>query len=475
MNAHLLVQILQSLMLLILIYYISLHALYMMLIMIGAKSLNRCYADIHFGDLERVEKSPLTLPISIIIPAHNEEKIIVETTLAALQLRYPTHEVIVVNDGSTDATMARMVERFQLHRVEKVVQQRLQSAPVTAVYHSESHPNLWLIEKPGIGRRADAINAGVNLASYPILCITDADSFFEEDALLRVSRPFLRDSKVVAASGVVRVANGLTVAAGRIKRFGLPRGMLPLVQEVEYLRSFLWARAGLAYLGSMMCMSGAFMVIRKDVFIELGGVDATTITDDIDFTVRLHKSLHEQRKGSRIEYLPDPVCFTEVPETMEIYAAQRNRWQRGTLQALLRQWRMTFNPRYGMAGMFGMPFFLLFEAASAPIELAGWIIGALLVALGVVSLRDAGLALLLAFTLTAAVSASAILLMERSRRSVNETRDLWRLYLACIVENFGYHQLHMLFRVTGTFQYLVRRRNDLGKMMRYGSFQQPAR
>jgi cellulose synthase/poly-beta-1,6-N-acetylglucosamine synthase-like glycosyltransferase len=452
-------------------YYLLLHGLYLMLILLGATQLRRYHQGINVGDFRRIAESSLTLPFTVIIPAYNEEKVIVGTVAAALRLRYPQHEVIVVNDGSADATLDALVRHFGLRQVSKVGPRRLQTREVRGVYESFEHPNLLVVDK-GNGQRADAINAAANYARYPLLCIMDADCIFEEDALLRAVRPFLRNRNVIAAGGIVRPANGLTVRDGRIQGFGLPRGLLPLVQAVEYLRSFQWARLGLARLNSMLSISGAFMVVRKDVFIEMGGVDAKTITDDIEFTIRLYKYAYEHSGSEKllVDYIPDPVCYTEVPETMRSYISQRNRWQRGSMQALFRNWRMTLNPKYGLAGMFGMPFFLVFEVFSALVEGMSYVLIFFAYAAGLATLQQVFVFLILAVVLGMFLSVSAVLMQERTRMRAAGTGDLLRLLGAAVIENFGYHQLHLLIRIIGTFDFIVRNRTDVGASERYGTY-----
>lgn len=457
----------------IFVYYVVLHGLYLLLIVLGATQLRRYHQHINIGDFRRIAESPLTLPFTVIIPAFNEEKVIVGTIDAALKLRYPQHEVIVVNDGSSDATLAALVRHFGLRRVSKVGPRRLQTQPVRGLYESFEHPNLLVIDKDN-GQRADAINAAANFARYPLLCIMDADCIFEEDALLRAVRPFLRNRNVIAAGGIVRPANGLVVRGGRIQGFGLPRGLLPLVQAVEYLRSFQWARLGLARLNSMLSISGAFLVVRKPVFVAMGGVDAGAITDDIEFTLRLYKYAYENSTREErlvVDYIPDPVCYTEVPESMRAYISQRNRWQRGTMQALFRHWRMTLNPKYGLAGMFGMPFFLVFEVFSAVVEGLGYVLIFFAIAAGLASWPQVLVFLALAVVLGTFLSISAVLLQERTRMRAAGTRDLLRLLGGAVIENFGYHQLHLVIRLVGTFDYLVRHRKDVGATERYGSYQ----
>jgi cellulose synthase/poly-beta-1,6-N-acetylglucosamine synthase-like glycosyltransferase len=453
-------------------YYVCLHGTYLLLILIGVTQLRRYQLGITFGEFQRIASSPLTLPFTVIIPAFNEEKVVINAVLGALNLRYPQHEVIVVNDGSQDGTLSLLIKRFGLRRMHKVGQTRFETRVIRGVYESPAFPKLVVIDKVN-GRRADAINAAVNFARYPMLCIMDADCVFEEDALLRVIRPFLRSNRVVAAGGIVRPANGLEVREGRIVGHGIPRRFLPLLQTVEYLRSFQWSRLGLATLDSMLCISGAFLVIKKDVFVNMGGVDPGAITDDIDVTVRLHQYVHERKDKPRLKiaYIPDPVCYTEVPETVRVHAAQRNRWQRGTLQTLLRHRHMTFNPRYGLAGLFGMPFFLFFEAFAAIIEGASYVLIPVIYLLGLATLQEFLLFFILAVVLGTFLSVTAVLLQESTRLRPVNTGDMLRLLLAGLIENFGYHQMHLLWRITGTFDYFVRHRTDLGLMERYGAYQ----
>jgi cellulose synthase/poly-beta-1,6-N-acetylglucosamine synthase-like glycosyltransferase len=223
----------------------------------------------------------------------------------------------------------------------------------------------------------------------------------------------------------------------------------------------------------MLCISGAFLMVRKEVFVDVGGLDPDSITDDIDFTFRLNRYIHERGHGEKLEvaYVPDPVCYTEVPETMRIHASQRNRWQRGTLRAVLKNLPMLFNPRYGAAGMFGMPFFLFFEALSAPIEGFSYALVPAMVANGLASWTELGLFFFVAVMLGTSLAVMGVLLQETTRLRPASTRDLARLLFAGFLENFGYHQMHLLWRLGGTFDYFIRRRTDTGSMVRYGNYQ----
>src|SRR5258708_5543218 len=216
------------------IFYVLLHGIYAILIVLGATQLRRYRLGVKFDEFQRIADSPLTLPFTVVVPAFNEELVIINTVLGALNLRYPQHEVIVVNDGSSDRTLSKLIERFGLRRVQKVGQMRLPTEPVAGVYESLEYPNLIVVDKAN-GKRADAINAAVNLARYPLLCIIDADSILEPDALLHIVRPFLRNSSMIAAGGIVRPANGLGVEDRRIVSCGVPLGTRALIQALHDL------------------------------------------------------------------------------------------------------------------------------------------------------------------------------------------------------------------------------------------------
>ena len=449
----------------ILVYYIALHAIYLLLLLIGSIQIRRYKKAITFAEFRRIAESHLSMPVSLIIPCFNEAAIIGHSVRSAMRLNYPQYEIIVVSDGSTDDTMKVLMEGFGLRKIERFGRRILGSKQILGVYESSSHPNLVVVDKEN-GRRADAINAAVSMARYPLLCVIDADTFLEEDALLHMARPFLRDTRIAAVAGVVRPSNGLTMVDGRIVAKGFPKTLLGMNQEVEYARSFQWARIGLSRLRSMLCISGALILIKKSIFEKLGGPWPGAMTDDIEFTMRINRHLHDRRnkEDQKLVFAPDAVCYTEIPEKFRQYASQRNRWQRGTLQALVRNRGMIFNPRYGMTGLFGMPFFLVFEGLAAIVELSAWILMVVCLVLGIATGFEILLMIYLAYILGVFLSLSAVLLTESGRLRCTSWRDFWRLLLAIFVDNLGFHQLHLLIRVIGTFQYLLGRR-DLGLAM----------
>jgi cellulose synthase/poly-beta-1,6-N-acetylglucosamine synthase-like glycosyltransferase len=457
--------IIRILLWLILFYYIALHAIYLLLLLIGSIQIRRYKQAITFAEFRRIAESHLSMPVSLIIPCFNEAAIINYSVRSAMRLNYPQYEIIVVSDGSTDDTMKVLTESFQLNKIDRFGRRLLETRKILGVYASSAHPNLVVVEKEN-GRRADAINAAVSMARYPLLCVIDADTFLEEDALLHMARPFLRDTRVAAVAGVVRPSNGLTMVDGRIVAKGFPKTLLGMNQEVEYARSFQWARIGLSRLRSMLCISGALILIRKTIFEKLGGPWPGAMTDDIEFTMRINRHLHDRRnkEDMKLVFAPDAVCYTEIPEKLRQYASQRNRWQRGTLQALMRNRGMIFNPRYGMTGLFGMPFFLVFEGLAAIVELSAWILMVVCLVLGIATGFEILLMIYLAYILGVFLSLSAVLLTESGRLRCASWRDFWRLLLAIFLDNLGFHQFHLLIRVIGTVQYVFGRR-DIGLSM----------
>jgi cellulose synthase/poly-beta-1,6-N-acetylglucosamine synthase-like glycosyltransferase len=450
---------------LILAYYITLHAIYLLLVLLGATQVRRYHRGITFAEFRRIGESPLSMPVSLIIPCYNESAIIVETISNALRLNYPQFEVIVVSDGSTDGSIDILKKSFHLRRVDRFGRRQIETREIQGVYESSDHSNLVVIEKVN-GRRADAINAAVTLSRYPLLCIIDADCVLETDALLHMARPFLSDVSIAAVAGIVRPSNGLSIVDGEILHNALPKTLLGMNQEVEYARSFQWARIGLCRLKSMLCISGALLLIKKTLFEEVGGPWPQAITDDIEFTMRLNRHIHdrERKEHARLVFVPDAVCYTEIPEKIGQYASQRNRWQRGTIQALLRNASMIFNPRYGMTGLFGMPFFVVFEALAAIVELSAWILMVVCLVLGIASGFEIIAMIFLAYILGVFLSLTAVLLTESTRLRAVNWRDFWRLILAILLDNLGFHQFHLIIRVIGTFQYLFGRK-DLGAVM----------
>lgn len=424
---------------------------------------------------------PLAPGISVLMPAYNEAAGIVESVGAMTAMRYPDFEVVVIDDGSTDDSVAVMTEAFDMVQVPIVVPSRIAtSGQVTATYLSRkgSH-NVVLVCKTN-GGKADALNVGINAARKPLVCMVDADSILEPDSLLHVSRPFADDpERVVASGGVVRIANGCTVRNGRVTAVRMPRGWLTRVQVVEYLRAFMIGRTGWSRVGGLLIISGAFGVFRKDTLFELGGLARDCIGEDAELVVRLHRWLGDNHVDGRVVFVSEPVAWTEAPSDRAVLRKQRRRWHRGLAEILSKHRAMMFRPRYGIVGMLSLPWFLVFELLAPFLEIFG--VGYLVVVLALLGVESTGwssadlvdpdivwILLCTSLLYSAVLTLTALLVEEFSFRRYRGMRDLAIAVWAAVEENFGYRQLNAWWRIGGAVEAWRGTRHDWGNMQRRG-------
>ena len=452
---------------LILVYFLLINTFYFLfnvLSLAGILRYRRMITFVRFGEIFRM---PIVRPISVIVPAFNEGPGIVESVRSLLSLRYPVFEVIVVNDGSTDETLARLTEAFDLRPSRAVFRKTLPTLPVRGIYRSAVQPKLVVVDKAN-GKKADAMNAGLNVSRYPLFCAVDGDSILEKDALLKVVRPFLEDpERMIGAGGIIRLSNGCVVQEGQVIRVGIPKNWIARFQILEYLRAFLGGRLGMSMIRSTLIISGAFGIFRKDIAMACGGYRAASITEDMDLVIRMQKHMHEKKKPFRIQFIPDPICWTEAPENLRVLARQRSRWHRGLIQTLVRFRHMLFNPRYGVAGMFAMPFYAVFEMAGPYIECLGYALFASHVLLGQVNYPFAVTFFFVAIFYGTFVSLLAILLEELSEHRYPKVRDILILTAAGIAENLFYRQYLSIIRAWSLIAYL-KGKNEWGAMQKRG-------
>ena len=451
----------------ILVFFFAINSYYLVLTVTGFWRTLRVFREVRRPDQRRLLRSPLTPPVSVLAPAFNEEANVVENVRSLLMLDYPLYEVILINDGSRDRTLGRLVDAFDLRRSARSFEYAMRCEPVRGVYESPTYPNLVVVDKEN-GGKADALNAGLNISLYPIFCAIDADSILEPNALLRLVRPFVDAPGVtIAAGGVVRVANGCDIHGGRVHQIRLARRLLPLIQVVEYLRAFLFGRMGWSSGNTLLVISGAFGLFEKRAAMQAGGYATDTVGEDMELVVRMHRQRRDQGKPYRIGFVPDPICWTEVPESFRVLRRQRTRWQRGLIDTLWRHRAMIGRPRYGTVGMVALPGFLVFEMLSPLVELSGYLLLPVLWLLGMFSSSAAGTFFVLAILYTVLISVLAVLLEDIAFRRYPSIRDLTLLVVAALLENFGYRQLTVWWRVRAFWEYL---RGDLswGAMERRG-------
>ncbi len=447
-------------------YFLAINTLYLLFCVVAYVQLRQHRRRWTARELDAVMRSPATPGISIVAPAYNEEATLAESVRSLLLLNYPQFEVIVVSDGSTDGTLRVGAHEFELVRAPVSYAQPIHTQPVRGIYLSLAHPDLVMIDKEN-GGKADAINAGVNAARYPLVCVIDADSLLEEHSLTRAALPFIEDPDTIAAGGIVRIANGCRVERGRVTEVRLPGSRLAMFQTVEYLRAFLAGRVAQSAVNGLLIVSGAFGVFTRDAVVEVGGFRPDTIGEDMELVTRLHRFYRERGRRFRIVFQPEPICWTQAPESLRTLARQRNRWQRGTLQVLGYHGRMLFNPRYGVVGLLAMPYYLVFEAMGPVIELTGYVVTALAMVFGLLDWRFAELFFLAAVVYGSLLSVAAVVLEELSFRRYPKVTDLLRLAAYGVLENFGYRQLATWWRVVGAVDYF-RGREGWGTMKRKG-------
>jgi cellulose synthase/poly-beta-1,6-N-acetylglucosamine synthase-like glycosyltransferase len=449
-------------------YFVAINIAYLAQCLFAVGSVRRYLKSSALGDLDPAYSS-VHLPISLVVPAYNESKSIVTSIKALLQLEYPDFEVVVVNDGSKDDTLQKLIAGFELYPYPEAYRKQVPCKPVRATYRSARYRNLRVVDKENGGCKADASNAGINICRNALVAVVDADGVLQRNSLTRAVRPFLENPETVAAGGAVRIANGCTLRDGFLEEVALPRNPLALMQVIEYLRSFLFGRMGWEPLGAVLIISGAFGVFRRTTLIEAGGFDPKAVGEDMELIVRIHRLMKQQRRRYHIGFIPDPVCWTDAPETLKDLASQRARWHHGLGQALMLNRWLLFNPRGGTVSWLAIPFYVAFELLGPVIEAVGFVFFLTAAVFGLVPWSDAGVFLLLALSLGMLLSVCAIMLEEFSFPVYRKPRELALLYAAALLENFGYRQLTVWWRLKGFFRWVAGRQHKWETITRSAS------
>ncbi len=454
----------------ILVYFVVLNSTYLFVLAGAFAEMHRTMRRPDPASRDDMFANPLTPPVSILVPAFNEEAGIIESVRSLLALRYPLFEIIVIDDGSSDATFERLQEAFDLKEIVPFTDNEVQTiGAVVSMHVARGREPLTVIRKVNAGRRADALNVGLNAAQHPLVCMIDADSLLESDALLRVAQPFVDDpTRVVATGGVIRAANGATVHRGCIIANGQPRKWIERIQSIEYLRSFLVGRTGWSWASGLLIISGAFGLFRRDVVVAAGGLDAASLGEDADLVASLHRHLRDAKRDYSVVFVPEPVCWTELPSDIGSLGRQRKRWSHGLAQVLWKQRKMMLNPRYGRIGLVVLPYYLLFELLGPVIELLGIVSVVIGLAFGLVNVPFALLFGVVALGFGLLLSLAALAIDELTRHRSTTWRDLFVGAASAVVENFGYRQLHSWWRLRGLVDAVLGRTPSWVAMPRSG-------
>ncbi|MGM0410978.1 MAG: glycosyltransferase family 2 protein [Bacillota bacterium] len=445
-------------------YFFLVNGIYIILNTYAFFSIRKNWIAREIEDFDKTFQSEFYKPVSIIIPAYNEEATIVDNVKSILALKYPEFEVVVVSDGSSDSTISQLKENFNLKKSSRSYDEEIITEELIEIYDSIDYPNLVVIDKKN-GGKADALNAGINASQYPLVCNIDADSVIDDDALLKITEPFARDWKVVAAGGSIRIANDCKIRDGQVEEVNLSKKSIVKMQVVEYLRAFLFGRVGWAALESLLIISGAFGVFRKKHVIQAGGYSTNTVGEDMELVLKLNRKLKEKARDYRVLFFADPVCWTQAPEDLETLGNQRSRWQRGLGQSLLLNKELFFNKDYGLLGLLAYPFYFFVEFLGPIIETIGYIS----IFLTIVFLNGISEVVIL-FFITAILmgillSTLSLFFEVMTFHKYKKLGEILNLFLFSVLESFGYKQLHTWWRLRGIFE-LIRKKETWGEQNR---------
>ena len=465
--AHLVAQGIAGFGLFAILFYVVINLFYMLIHGLALFELRDNLRESRWNPPFQPFSSPFYPGIGVVIPAYNEEATVGETVQSMLALNYPELEIAVVNDGSTDDTLAVLVERFDLEPVEAEIPVEIPSAEIHQVYRSRLYGELLVIDKKN-GGKSDALNAGIWLTDMPLFCAVDSDTVIDRQALLKLVRPFLeRPNTAVASGGVVRVANACTIEDGIVQSVSLPRTGLPGLQVMEYLRAFYSGRLGLNRINGLTLVSGAFGLFETDTVREIGGYRQDTITEDFDIVVRLHRYLIDNDRDYSVDFVPDPVAWTEVPSDHRTLGRQRRRWYRGMVETVVANRGMLFNPTYGRIGTVVLPLFIAAEMFGRLIEGLGYLVLPLAVYFGILNVEIFLVFFLLTTGFGVFLSWFGVFSEVWSFNRYDSPWQILRLLWYGVLENFGYRQWRIVVAWRGLFQYL-RGVNTWGAMERTG-------
>ncbi|WP_228100864.1 glycosyltransferase family 2 protein [Paenibacillus donghaensis] len=449
------------------IYYVMIvNVLYFTIMGLSYRSISTISRRTKYSSYNTLSGSELVPPVSLLVPAYNEELTIIENVYCLMTLNYPTYEVIVINDGSSDQTLSVLISEFKLERMANPdIRGTIETQNVRGIYHNSDYPHLFIIDKEN-GGKADSLNAGINLSHYPLISSIDADSLLEKDALIRMARMYMENpEETVAIGGDVRIANGCLIENGAVQKVSLPRKIWPMFQSIEYLKAFLGGRIGWSRMNGLIIVSGAFGLFRKDYVIAVGGYRGGYPGEDMNIIIKLHRYMLSHKLPYKVAFCPEAVCWTQAPDSYKIISNQRKRWGRGNLKNMIENRGMLFNPKYKVMGMITMPYNVLFETLNPYFRITG-----LLALIGYTLLDMTHWRILLTFFLLNflsgyLLSVGAIVLEEIAFRRYKKLSDLWKMLLFSALKFVGYHQLGVLWRVQGHIQYL-RKNNSWGTMTR---------
>ena len=429
-----------------LFYVLTISTIYLIQLISATMGLREYSRSLKYSDYSRYTFSDNMVPISVLVPAYNESATIVDNTRNLLSLDFGNYEVIVVNDGSKDNTLDLLKDAFRLIQIDQPYKRSIPTQQIRALYRSAEYPNLVVVDKEN-GGKADALNAGINVSMYPVFVSIDADSILERSSLAKIIYSFMIDPKCVAVGGIIRIASGCEIVNGELREINLSNNPLLMLQTNEYLRAFLTGRIGFHKMGMLLIISGAFGAFNKQLVIDAGGYTPRCIGEDMELVVKLHQHMLKGKRVYSIKFLPDPVCWTQPPDTLGDLKKQRKRWHIGLIDTLMRHRDMAFNPDYGRVGIFCLPYFWIFELIGPVFEVMGYFSVPISFLLGIVDLHFMLSFFLVAVLYGTILSVGALLMEENTFRKYPRISQILKLFLYAVLDNFGYRQLNTIYKV----------------------------
>jgi poly-beta-1,6-N-acetyl-D-glucosamine synthase len=444
----------------IFIFTIVLLLSYLMLGTYSAISLNQYFKKNSFVNYNTLVLSPLSPHISILAPAFNEGKTIVDNVRTLLSLYYNHFEVIIINDGSTDDSLQKVIDAYNLVKVNYFFDYLMPCERIKAVYRSEnpSYSRLTVIDKVN-GGKSDSLNAGINVSRSSIIVTIDTDSIIENDSLLKLVKPFLeeKNKKIIGTGGVIRIVNSCEVVRGHIKKINLPKSFLPRLQVLEYTRSFLLGRMAWSQLDGLMLISGAMGMFDKETVVKAGGYSTKTVGEDMELVLRMRRYMNEHKHNYVVTYIPDPLCWTEAPSDLKTLARQRSRWTRGLIQSLYTHRRMFLNPKYKTLGMMSFPYWVMFEWFAPLLALAGFIYTGYLIYNNMINWPFYLLLFVFVYTVALMLSTWSILFEEITFHKYRQKRDVLKLFFTAMIEPFIY-PFHTYYALKGNIEVIFNKK-----------------
>ena len=427
---------------------------YLLLGIFSAIALRKYQRKNSYVNYNSLVASPFSPKISIIAPAFNESKTIIDNVRTLLSLYYNNFEVILVNDGSTDNTFEKIEKEYDLTKVNYYFDYHLPCERIRGVYKSKnpSYNRLTVIDKNN-GGKADSLNAGINICQSTLFVSIDADSIIEPDSILKLVKPFLeeKERKVIGAGGVIRIVNSCEVERGHIHEIHLPRQILPRLQVLEYTRAFLLGRMAWSQLDGLMLISGAMGIFDRDTVIKAGGYSIKTVGEDMELVLRMRRQMAEENVKYEVTYIPDPLCWTEVPSDLKSMRKQRTRWTRGLVESLSAHRKIFFNRKYGRLGLLGYPYWFFFEWLAPLIAFGGFVYTIYLIIVNALNWPFYALLFLFVYTFAVSLSVWAVLFEEITFHKYKKKRDILNLLASALIEPFFY-PVHTYFAVRGNIE-----------------------